>query len=162
MISLICHIEPVWDSLERIISETESSLDKFGRDLTDASVMAATELVENAIKYGDNKTVIEFAITVDDHRILINVSNTIRTPQDYEDVKYYIDKIMASDNLHTLFADRLLKVAKSDDKQMRTRLGLIRIAYEGCFKMTYNLKDDFLTITAATDLKNWEKDLTDG
>ncbi len=161
MISVSCHIKPVWDSLEQIINKTESSLENLGGEFIDASIMAATELVENAIKYGNTKTMIEFAITADDHQIRITVSNTIRAQQDYEEVKYLIDKISRSDDLYALFTERLLDVSKTDNKYARTRLGLIRIAYEGRFEMTYNLKDDFLTITAVNDFKNWEKELTD-
>ncbi|MCP4350716.1 MAG: hypothetical protein GY795_35050 [Desulfobacterales bacterium] len=160
MISVSCHIKPVWDSLEQIINKTESSLENLGSELSDASIMAATELVENAIKYGNSKTMIEFAITADD-QIRITVSNTIRAQQDYEEVKYLIDKISRSDDLYALFTERLLDISKTDNKYVRTRLGLIRIAYEGRFEMTYNLKDDFLTITAVNDLKNWKKELTD-
>ncbi len=159
MISFSYHIEPVWGSLDRIRDGIESSLECFGRKLTDASVMAASELLENAIKYGcpgDKKTGIEFTIIADDHQIRITVSNRIRTVQDYEELKRHIDKISLSDNPDTLFVERLwtLMDVREEDNFAKTRLGLIRIANEGGFELTCKLENNFLTITAVTDLKN--------
>ncbi len=148
MIFFNYHIESVWDSVAKIRDGIEPSLEGFGRKMTDAAVMTASELVENAIRYGDSKKGINFEITADERRIQISVSNTIGYLQDYKELKYLIEKINTSDNMHTVFVDRLRTIMEQGNSFMKTQLGLIRIANEGEFELSYKLENELLTVTA--------------
>lgn len=148
------YIDPLWDTVKKIRDEVEAILIDMGKEITDASKMTASELIENAVKYGcsiEDGTGIQFELIVEDGQIQIVVKNKILSQDDFENVRSHIDNVNASTNPQDLYLNRLMMLMENT-KIAKSQLGLYRIAYEGEFKLTYDYTDSILTVTATRNV----------
>ncbi len=144
------YIDPLWDTVKKIRGEVESILKDRGRDIMDASKMTASELIENAVKYGcsiEDGTGIQFELILDEDRIRILVRNKVLSQDDFENVKQHIDSVNAAENPQELYLQRLMMLMENT-RISKSQLGLYRIAYEGEFVLKYDYSDSILTVTA--------------
>lgn len=149
-------IKPTWSIIREIQDKTTKFMEENGksRDVIEATIMGATELLENAIKYGaetpdgDN---IKFDLQADDKRVTVNVTNGIKSDEDIANVKDHIDKINASNDPAKLYTDRLMELMENP-KPGVSQLGLYRMAYEGEFKLSYKYENKLLAVTAFIDI----------
>ncbi len=144
------HLTPLWDGIKQIRNKIGVLLDRYPDDVRDASKMTASELMENAVKYGtsiDQDTGISFELTATDRLVTITVTNRLLNTQDGEDAIQHIDIIKASENPETLYLQRL-QVLMDDMSLHKTQLGLYRIAYEGQFCLSYTCDHHLISITA--------------
>jgi hypothetical protein len=151
-ISISLSITPTWSILKDIQDRTGSCLNRSGasRDVAEATVMCASELLENAIKYGSSDSGtnnISFDLGIHDGMIRIRVSNGIRDEQDVRNVKSHIGKIKSSPDPGTLYTERLRELMENQ-KPGISQLGLYRIAYEGEFALDFAYRDNILMIQA--------------
>lgn len=149
------NIDPGWEIVKKIRDKVEAFVTPINNDVGYASKMTTSELIENAVKYGcsvDKEKGISFNLTMDEGEIKIKVSNGVKSPIDYENVAYHIDKINASDDCQALYVERLTELM--DNKRPgASRLGLYRIAFEGEFHLHYEYEDSVLTIIASRVLE---------
>ncbi len=147
-------INPGWDIVKQIREKVELSVSEKNEDLAYASKMTASELIENAVKYGcpvDNQEGIAFNLNMNNNQITIKVSNGVRYQTDYQKVIENIDKINDTDNHQELYIQRLSELMEND-KPGQSQLGLYRIAFEGEFNLAYEYKDEVLTVTATRNI----------
>ncbi len=126
----------------------------FSRDITEATMMCATELIENAIKYSSEKAgndTIDFNLFADCGTITIIITNRIRSAKDLDNVKKHIKNLQKAEKPAELYTDRLVEFIKYQ-KPGGSKLGLYRIAYEGDFTLSYSFEDSFLTIRAERNI----------
>lgn len=155
-IAINVSIKPAWSIIEDIQRKAIVFMDSKGKgkDLSEATMMCVTELIENAIKYGTEKTPsgnIDFELHVNDNQIEISVSNGIRSYDDISNLISHIEKIKNSDDPAQLYTERLMELM-DNPKPGVSQLGLYRIAYEGEFKIDYRYENKILTITAKRDI----------
>lgn len=113
------------------------------------------ELLENAEKYSAIKNVdtkIQFKFIADDHKITIQVTNHLLTPEHYENLSRVIKRIQTTDNIEALYTSRLQALAQSKDLN-ESGLGLYRIAYEGKFQLSCDRKQDKVNVNACKRLE---------
>ncbi len=149
-------IAPTWSILKEIQQMTEDLLKKknAGAETIDAAIMCATELVENAIKYGSSnagQSNIIFDLMVKD-AIYITVSNGVKEEKDIQNVKFHIEKIQKTNDPAKLYTDRLMQLMENE-KPGESQLGLYRIAYEGEFKLDCTCQNAIITIRAEKNIK---------
>jgi len=150
IITFTYQIDPLWDTVNKIRDKVELILREKGEELNDASKMTASELIENAVKYGCSITKgrgIQFELIANENLIRISVTNRINSMDDYQSVQMHIDAINASNNPQELYIDRLMNLMENP-KINKSQLGLYRIAYEGEFYLNYTFQNSILTITA--------------
>lgn len=150
-------ITPTWSILKEVRQKTEDLMKKKNADTdtTEATIMCATELVENAIKYGSSNTGqdnIHFDL-IFQNTICIKVSNGIKDEKDAQNVKFHIEKILKTDDPAKLYTERLMELMENP-KPGESQLGLYRIAYEGEFKLDYTYEKNILTIKAEKKIKS--------
>jgi hypothetical protein len=146
-------INPTWNVISEIRKKTADLLKDYDQSLLDATMMVASELMENAVKYGQavpSESMIEFQLSVNG-RITIKVTNGLTSEKDLLTVKIHIDKIKTSGDPGLLYTERLKELLENP-KQGISQLGLYRIAYEGEFKLDYSYNDKLLTIIAQRDI----------
>lgn len=144
-------INSAWGIVKEIREKVGALLKDRDRDLVNATMMTASELIENAIKYGtpvSSSTDIDFELSISDARIIINISNGIVSAADYENVKRHLDLIAQSGNPGELYTKRLIELMENPRPGV-SQLGLYRIAYEGEFTLSYRFENNILTIIAA-------------
>ncbi len=166
-ISLNYRIEPVWEIVETIRNRIESRLPGFRKRIVDACIMAVSELLENAIKYGHStqeKAGIELRFHVEKDKVAITVSNPVDSEADFTELARHIDRIRNADNLQDMFVNRMQAFLEGKNTMAKTQLGLIRIANEGGFKMDCRLEKKMLTVIATSGDTGafQQKDVLDG
>ncbi len=148
------YIDPLWDTVKKIRDKVESILSDKSQEVNDASKMTASELIENAVKYGcsiDNGTGIQFELLVEKNQIKIVVKNKILSSEDFNKVREHIDRIKTADNPQELYLNRLMMLMENT-KLSKSQLGLYRIAYEGEFQLDYEYENEILTVTATREI----------
>jgi hypothetical protein len=155
-IHLSYQIDPIWDIVKQIREQVGNELAAYSEDLRQASQMTASELIENAVKYGtgiSDAARIDFELTATTLQIMIIVSNRILIQEDYHEVRRHIDLLNAPGaNPETLYLNRLQALMTAERSGEKTQLGLFRIAYEGLFSLQYHFEQEILTIRAVREL----------
>jgi predicted component of type VI protein secretion system len=77
--------------------------------------------------------------------------NGVTSPARVKRVAAVIESIASAENVAGLYANRLQEMLASPGEP-DSRLGLLRIAYEGSFRLDYSFASPLLTITATRAL----------
>jgi hypothetical protein len=129
-------VRPEWDEAERVWEESAAFLPAhgFSADLSFALSMVASELVENAVKYGDygrSDRDISIAIEVGTTDITIEIRNPIdQASEHFHRLDAIIQWIRGFQNPFEAYVERLKAVSESSLGQGESGLGLVRVAYE--------------------------------
>jgi hypothetical protein len=124
-------------------------------DLRRATQMVASELLENAIKYGEpvpGCPEIRFSLRLHEDRIVLQVSNGVRSPEVLERLRTGIGDLAAPNDPGTVYRRRLEQMLSAPGT--RGQLGLVRICFEGGFTLEASLSGEILTVTAARALES--------
>jgi len=119
-------------------------------EVREAAALAVSELAENVVKYGaggERHASATLAIGVERDTIRIRVKNAARTRNDATSVMSTISKIAASPSVSELYRARLRELFQNPALP-RAQLGLLRIAFEGGFRLSCKYEDPFLEIVA--------------
>jgi hypothetical protein len=143
--TLVYEFSSDWNVLKDLREKLLARLQGHLEQVAEPIVMTSSELVENAIKYGESA--LNFHLSVDSALIEIRVSNIIGKNGDYNAVEETIKRIQESDDPFELYTERLMELM-NNPQNGPTRIGLIRIAYEGKFELNCEKKDDQITIHA--------------
>jgi len=140
-------LSPCWNTFESIFHDIESII-KDTNDLLPAIKMVSTELLENAIKYGEfgDGSSINYYLTNNEF-IQISVSNRVKNKVHLDILKSQIEKIQKSNDVGELYKSRLQELMEGVSFG-ESMLGLLRIAYEGEFSLEYDYINDLLTVIA--------------
>jgi len=118
-----------------------------------ATKMVASELVENAIKYGRSTKEIEqvsFLLVLEDKQIIIEVKNGLSDPAELAELSSRIKSIQASANREELLLKRMQEII--DNPAQGSQIGLYRIASEGGFDLDYGCDGSILTVRATREI----------
>jgi hypothetical protein len=109
----------------------------------DKIAMAASELLENAVKYAiGEETRVRVGLSTKDGDVEISVSNKA-SPEAIEGLKSVWDKVMSGDALAAYIEMMRQAATRSDGK---SQLGLVRIRYETGGVMELQVEGDRITI----------------
>ncbi len=147
-------IEPTWNIVLNINDRIDEVLPDAEDTVVDSLRMVSTELVENAVKFGEpvvGLTGIKYELSVEDNKIIVKVDNGLITKESLMQVKKRIDKIASADDRFKLYTGRLSELMK-ETTLSESRLGLYRIAYEGKCDLSYIYKDNILSVMAEIQL----------
>ena len=142
-------VPSLWDLVRDVRASVGERLKDDDPELRDAAVMTASELVENAIKYGQSVTGRETAtleMSRDDKALTIRISSGVRDQKVAEKTLDRIRAIRAAPDKQALYIARLRELMASPAPQ--SQLGLYRICSEGAFELDAVVEGDVLHITA--------------
>ena len=141
-----------WENVDQVRLSLQSCIATLFQnvDLRHILAMVAGELLENAVKYAhrtDDHTMFRLKIwgAIGDVAF-VQVAN----PVDEESARFVLDaiaSIKSSDSIADSYFQRMREIASRPSRL--SRLGLLRIAYEGGCELSGELTDGVLTITAA-------------
>lgn len=110
----------------------------------DKIAMAASELLENAVKYAQGEeTIVKLQLLPEKGSIMVSVSNRA-SPEAIKGLQEIWDKVMQGDPLQSYIAQMQLAATRNDSK---SQLGLVRIRYETGADMKLDVQGDLVTIT---------------
>lgn len=139
----------VWHFVREIRKHLGESLADQPAELREASVMVASELVENAIKYGDSvpgARIATIELFVDSEQVRIVVTNGISSADRALEVAAMLDRIADAPDPTVLYVERLQVLLENPN--IKGKLGFLRIGLEAGFELASSYSDGILTITA--------------
>jgi anti-sigma regulatory factor (Ser/Thr protein kinase) len=145
---------PDWSEIGRIREHVALALSGLRPALREAAVMVASELVENAIKYGESTPGapgIEVSVVREHTRLSIAVASGTQDEEVARRLRGYTEALAASPDKLGLYVARVQSLA--DAPEPHSRLGLHRIGVEGAFELRCSHRDGVLCMTATRDLE---------
>lgn len=138
-----------WDHIRKIRKQVGDALHDSDPNLRSAAMMVTSELVENAVKYGEEVPAapqISLSLTVRGEQLVINVTNGCADQSGIRELETRIREINEAPDKSTLYMARL--EALLADSSESGKLGLYRIAFEGQFDLDFRYTDQVVSITA--------------
>lgn len=145
---------PDWSELADIRRQVALALGGLGDAVREAAVMVVSELVENAIKYGESVPQargIEVSVVREPARLSVTVASGTRDAEAARRLRCYTEALATSPDKLGLYVARLQSLA--DAPELHSRLGLYRIGLEGAFDLRCSHEDGVLRMTATRNLK---------
>lgn len=143
-----------WDHIRQIRGRVSEALKEAPPDLRSAAVMVTSELVENAVKYGEavpEAPKITAQLLVTESSIIIKVTNGSADPSAVAALSRRVDEIMSAPDKSVLYLARLEEMMSEPTES--GKLGLYRIAFEGQFDMQLSYRDQVVTMTATRKIQ---------
>ena len=128
-------IKPEYKAISVIKERFSNNLVAEGIPFSYDIEMGFTELMENSIKYSQetpDHNSINIKITLDNHFLMITLSNYIKNEEDLRSLTTIIDRINEYGKTENLYLNRINEII-SQDGIGKSQLGLYRIAYEAEF-----------------------------
>jgi len=131
------NIKPVWGELENVRDNIRNFLEQQNVPADDvySGVMITSELVENAIKYGDESDSPDIQVYAEFEKgeITIEVRNHIRDSEDenLQKLDRAIQWVNGFQFPFEAYIEKLKYVSSKNLEEGESGLGLVRIAYEG-------------------------------
>jgi hypothetical protein len=116
----------------------------------EAAVLAVAELAENVVKYGAHNHAAgapTLAIGLQGKVVRIRVKNPVNSGTDARSVVDAVSRIASSPDVRDLYRTRLAQLF-ANPTLPRAQLGLLRIAFEGRFRLSCDYHDPFLELVA--------------
>lgn len=139
----------VWHFVRDVRQHLGESLADQSAALREAAVMVASELVENAIKYGDsvpNARHATIELFVNAEQVQIVVTNGLTSADRALEVAAALDRIADAPDPSVLYVERLQLLLENPN--IKGKLGFLRIGLEAGFELESSFDDGVLTITA--------------
>jgi hypothetical protein len=118
-----------------------------------AIAMVTGELLENALKYGDwsSEDRALFRLRVQGHQgnIEVSVQNPLkRNDQQAAALMTSLEWLNSFSKPEQAYRARMLQIAQEDSESAPSRLGLVRIAFEGNCRISAKVDEGTVTVTA--------------
>ncbi len=116
----------------------------------EATTMAVVELAENLLKYSvrdATNTAGTLGIAVQERQVRVRATNTVSSPEDARRVQGMVSEIARAPSVPELYRRRLRELFDNPGLQ-RAQLGLLRIAFEGSFRLSCSYVHPTLEIVA--------------
>lgn len=152
--SLSMDIPATWQFVKNVKRMVEDALRELPEQVRYTAGMVASELVGNAIKYGDRTELApqaRLSMSMTGKQVVIEVSNGVRSPEHLEQVTRRIDELAGAPNKEEFYLRRLQELLSGSSQG--SQLGIYRIGYEGEFDLSYTYVDHVLTIKATRGLQ---------
>jgi len=141
--------EAMWPQVRKIRQEVATALNGCEQALRSAAVMTASELVENAIKYGENVAAapsVNFSLQASAGQIAIRVVNGSTNVAGVAELDRRVKELATAPNKQALYLGRLEQLLAHPDES--GKLGIYRIGFEGGFDLALDYQNDVVTVTA--------------
>lgn len=139
----------VWDYVRHVRHQVETALLHLPEEQRSATVMVASELLENAIKYGSAVPALartRFTLEYTPQQIVVRVENGLSDRRVFDAISNLLEQMKDEKVCEQLYLSRIQELI--DNPFQSNRLGLYRIGYEGKFSLTCTCENDILTMTA--------------
>ena len=140
------HVRKGVRGVNDIVTMAAATVSHVPADCREAVSMAVTELCENLVKYVEGGTPGTLSVEDDHGTIRLRVINPNCSPADAVLVRETVERLRTTD-ARVLYRERLTELFKNPSAS-RSRLGLLRVAFEGKFRLIANYRAPVLEIIA--------------
>ena len=141
-----------WPNVREIRDRVGAALGHCPAPLRSAAVMTSSELVENAVKYGESvpaAQAVTFSLEATSARLSIRVVNGSTNAAGVAELRRRVQEIHGADDRKALYLARLEEILVNPEES--DRLGIYRIGFEGGFDLQLDYQNEVVTITATRD-----------
>lgn len=138
-----------WDHIRKIRKQVGEALEGYDPALCSAAMMVASELIENAVKYGEAVSAaptISMSLALTPDKLVIAVQNGCGDIESVRALERRIREISEAPDKSTLYMARLEELL--NDPLESGKLGLYRIAFEGEFDLHFDYTHKVVSIVA--------------
>jgi len=135
---ILLSIKPEWENIETVRVKTESFLksNKQHEDVIDAIIMNISELLENAIKYGNYSNDIKditASVVISARDITVEVKSPVNDEEDahFRRLDRIVQWVRGYQNPFEAYIEKIKEIARQPMDDSQSGLGIVRIAYEG-------------------------------
>lgn len=142
-------LRTMWSEVQDVRDKVEALLADLPAEAREATVMTASELVENAIKYGEPVPAAPHAtvsLDRDGDLVRVVVRNGAASEAGARELLAHVARLAAAHDRMALYVDRLRELMTSPGGA--SRLGIYRIGCEGGFDLAADFADRVVTVTA--------------
>ena len=139
-----------WQYVRTVRHKVDETLKEFDAAARSATVMAAAELVENAVKYGESvpgAETISFELAVDGNCTRIEVVNGSTDARGVGQLQKRIEEVSRAPDGAALYMTRLEELMANPTES--GKLGIYRIAFEGQFTLKCHYTNLIVSVTAS-------------
>ena len=140
---------PMWPNVREIRQQVGSALEECPEQLRNAAIMTSSELVENAVKYGEAvpaaKTV-TFQLEATAELLRIRVVNGSTNAPGVAELQRRVQELRRAEDKQALYLARLEELLTQADES--GKLGIYRIGFEGGFDLQLDYTNNVVTVTA--------------
>jgi hypothetical protein len=156
-VTLQLSLKPQWEEIDALGGRCMDFLKAEGldSDAQNALAMVACELAENATKYGHfggAKESVKVALEILPSQVTVTVSNPV-TPEEAESLAildHTIQWIRGFQDPFQAYLERIRDVSSQSLLSTESRLGLVRIAYEGQSTLDFYVGPNGILVVSAT------------
>jgi len=141
--------EPMWPNVREIRRRVGDALEHCPAALRSAAIMTASELVENAIKYGESvpaARTVTFVLEATAESLCIRVVNGSTNTVGVAELDRRVQELRQADDKQALYLTRLEQLLADADES--GKLGIYRIGFEGGFDLDLDYMNDVVSVTA--------------
>jgi hypothetical protein len=140
---------PMWPNVRKTRQEVGTALEACAPALRNAAMMTASELVENAIKYGEavpGAETVTFSLEATAAFCRIRVTNGSTNTGGVAELARRVQELTQATDKQTLYLARLEELLAHADES--GKLGVYRIGFEGGFELECDYTNHVVTVTA--------------
>ncbi|PKL17226.1 MAG: ATP-binding protein [Spirochaetae bacterium HGW-Spirochaetae-5] len=149
-------IKPEWENIEavRVQTGTFLKIQKIQEDVMDAVIMNISELLENAIKYGNfNNGVNDVlaSVSISERDITVEVKSPVKDEDDrhFRRLDKIVQWVRGYQNPFEAYIEKIKEVSLQPIDDNQSGLGIVRIAYEGQSIIDFFVNDDNIISVSA-------------
>lgn len=146
-------IPPVWANVRAVRTSVRELLLEYPREFNHAATMVSSELLENAIKYGEEvagASMIQFHLGRLNSMIQVKVVNGSTDSVAVDELMCHVRLVRESIDKGALYQARLEELLMHPHTS--AKLGIYRIAHEGRFDIDCTYINEVVTVTATRSL----------
>jgi hypothetical protein len=143
------NLEPMWPNVREIRERVSNALAACPSQLRSAAIMTSSELVENAIKYGESVPAaksVAFLLEATADQVFIRVVNGSTNSAGVAELERRVQELGAAPDKQALYLARLEQLLADADES--GKLGIYRIGFEGGFDLQLDYTNSIVTVTA--------------
>ncbi len=148
-VQLSRNLPPHWSCVREIRTEVTQALGAYSSAVRYAAMMTSSELLENAVKYGEpvrQAPTIQFGMSANSKLIEITVSNGSTRAERVLELRRHVEEITAAQDRSAMYFSRLRELV--NEPNQGSKLGIYRIVFEGEFDLRVAFVDEVVTVTA--------------
>jgi hypothetical protein len=141
--------QPMWPNVRMIREQVGAALESCRQELRSAAMMTASELVENAIKYGESvpgAPSVTFSMEANSGRLSIRVVNGSTNLPGVAELERRVKELAGAEDKQVLYFARLEQLLAHTEES--GKLGVYRIGFEGGFDLALDYQNHVVTVTA--------------